>query len=231
MLPREAELAREFEVSRQAVREALKVLAAKGLLASRRRTGTTVLPRTRWNLLDPDVLAWCPPDRIPPEFLADLVESRQLIEPAAAAMAARRTDPERLARLKAALDSMRANISDVDALLEADIEFHGAMLTASGNSLFDRLSTIIRPALETTFALQAQASREFDHVVEQHAAVCDAIARGDAEAAAAAMRTILTNAHGYALQAVRDHAIKDDLDVREISTSPATGQAGTADQP
>ena len=94
------------------MREALKVLAAKGLVASRRRTGTSVLPRASWNLLDPDVLAWHTPESIRKEFLDDLIELRRVIEPAAAALAARRVDPERLGRIKAALDGMRDNVDD-----------------------------------------------------------------------------------------------------------------------
>ena len=194
-LPRESELAEEFAVSRQAVREALKVLAAKGLLASRRRTGTSVLPRLSWNLLDPDVLAWHSPDSIRKEFYDDLIELRGVIEPAAAAMAARRVDMERLGRIEAALDGMRANVDDPPLFLEADTEFHAALLAASGNSLFDRLSTIIAPVLEMSFKLQAQEPARFKIAIEQHAAVYDAIARGDPETAREKMELIVSYAH------------------------------------
>src|SRR5207244_4849669 len=95
LLPRESELAAEHQVSRQAIREALKVLAAKGLVASRRRAGTRVRARAFWNLLDPNVLAWHPAGNVDPTFLNDLVELRQLIEPAAAELAARRREPGR----------------------------------------------------------------------------------------------------------------------------------------
>ena len=193
-LPRESELAQEFAVSRQAVREALKVLAAKGLLASRRRTGTSVLPRLSWNLLDPDVLAWHSPDSIRKEFYDDLIELRRVIEPAAAAMAANRADIERLGRIKAALVGMQANIDDPPLFLEADTEFHAALLAASGNSLFDRLNTIIAPVLEMRFKLQAQETAGFKISVEQHAEVYEAIARGDPEAAREAMEQIVSDA-------------------------------------
>ena len=58
MLPREAELVQELGISRTAVREAIKVLAAKGLVESRQKLGMRVRPERAWNLLDPDVLAW-----------------------------------------------------------------------------------------------------------------------------------------------------------------------------
>jgi GntR family transcriptional regulator, galactonate operon transcriptional repressor len=155
-LPREAELATQFGVSRQAVREALKVLAAKGLVASRRRTGTSVLPRSSWNLLDPDVLAWHPPERVPPDFLKDLVELRRLIEPAAAERAATRATAEEIAALGTALDAMRATVDDRAAFIEADVEFHALVSAASGNVLFDRLSAMYAPLLGASFALQGR---------------------------------------------------------------------------
>ena len=205
-LPRESELAEEFGVSRQAVREALKVLGAKGLVASRRRTGTSVLPRASWNLLDPDVLAWHSPESIRKEFLDDLVELRRVIEPAAAALAARRVDSERLARIKAALDGMRANATNTMEFLEADAEFHTALLTASGNSLFERLSTIIGPVLDIAFKLQAQETWRFKIAVEQHAAVYEAIARGDPETARDTMAEIVTTAQETIGRVVRDRS-------------------------
>jgi DNA-binding FadR family transcriptional regulator len=75
-LPREVELCERFGTSRQAIREAIKVLAAKGLIEPRRRRGTRVRPRAAWNLLDPDVLLWHAPDGFGPDFLADLLELR-----------------------------------------------------------------------------------------------------------------------------------------------------------
>ena len=203
-LPRESELAEEFGVSRQAVREALKVLAAKGLVASRRRTGTIVLPRAQWNLLDPDVLAWHTPEAIRRESLDDLVELRRVIEPAAAALAARRVDSERLSRIKAALDGMRMNVDRPTEFLEADSDFHAALLAASGNTLFDRLSTITRPVLFTAFKLQALETWRFKIAVEQHAAVYDAIARGDPKTAHDTMEEIVSTAQDTIDRVMRD---------------------------
>ncbi len=205
-LPPESELAEQFGVSRQAVREALKVLGAKGLVASRRRTGTRVLPRSSWNLLDPDVLAWHSPETIRQEFLDDLTELRRVIEPAAAALAARRVDPERLARIKEALDGMRANVDNEPQFLEADAEFHAALLAASGNSLLERLSTIIGPVLDVSFKVQAQETWRFKIGVEQHAAVYDAIARGDPETAHDTMEEIVSTAEDTIDRVMRDRS-------------------------
>jgi GntR family galactonate operon transcriptional repressor len=150
-LPREAELAARFGASRQAVREALKVLAAKGLVVSRRRAGTTVLPRSSWNLLDPDVIAWHPLDRVPPEFLDDLIAVRHAIEPAAAVDAARRGDAASIAAIGEALEAMRSAEKPSEVFFAADAAFHDAILLASGNVVFDRLGTVLGPLMRTSF--------------------------------------------------------------------------------
>lgn len=194
-LPREAELSEKFDVSRQAIREALKVLAAKGLVKSRRRAGTYVTPRASWNLLDPDVLAWHPPAELIPGFLHDLVELRRLIEPAAAQFAASRGDPQRVAGIGAALERMRRAVGEPGVFYAADADFHLAIFAACGNTLIERLSNILGPLLEASFRLQGQAvgvTREASVVM--HAAIHDAIVAGDAVKARRAMEGILTSA-------------------------------------
>lgn len=193
-LPREAELSRQFAVSRQAVREALKVLAAKGLVTSRRRAGTHVVPRSAWNLLDPDVLAWHRPDALPPDFLSDLVELRRLIEPAAAEYAAQRGDTRRVAEIGAALDTMRASVDEPDRFYAADVEFHLAIFAASGNALIERLSTILGPLLEASFRMQRDVANDPESVVGIHNAVYDAIVDSDGVRARQAMAELLASA-------------------------------------
>ena len=57
-LPQEAALCAQYAVSRSVLREATRVLVAKGLVVSRQRAGAIVRPRNEWHLLDPDVLYW-----------------------------------------------------------------------------------------------------------------------------------------------------------------------------
>jgi DNA-binding FadR family transcriptional regulator len=191
LLPREAEFADEFGVSRQAVREALKVLAAKGLVASRRRTGTHVLPRGDWNLLDPDVLAWHSAGRLPPKLLDDLVELRRLIEPAAAALAAERRAETAIAEIAAALDRMEASGGEIDAFNFADAEFHAAIFAASGNDLIDRLSTILRPLLEASFSLDENLRSDHAGTGGLHRSLYEAIRDGLPDRARAEVNGIL----------------------------------------
>jgi DNA-binding FadR family transcriptional regulator len=191
-LPREAELSEQFSVSRQAIREALKVLAAKGLVKSRRRAGTYVTPRSSWNLLDPDVLAWHPPAELDPDFLADLVELRRLIEPAATQMAAKRGDPGRIEGIGAALARMREAIGNPIAYHSADAEFHMAIFAASGNTLIERLSNILGPLLEMSLRLQGEVGVGHESSVAMHAAIYDAIVAGDVNRAKRALESVLS---------------------------------------
>ena len=91
-LSSEVAFSEALQVSRSAYREAMQALAAKGLLESRPKTGTRVLPRTRWNLLDPDVLAWAFAGEPDPQFVSSLFGLRGIVEPAAARLAAERRD-------------------------------------------------------------------------------------------------------------------------------------------
>jgi DNA-binding FadR family transcriptional regulator len=207
LLPPEAELAAEFAVSRQAVREALKVLAAKGLVASRRRTGTRVLPRASWNLLDPDILAWYTPERIPPQLLADLIEVRRLIEPAAAELAAARGEKTAKDAIRTALDEMRRSVSDTEAFRDADARFHAAVFMASGNQIIERLSDTIGPMLRASFLAQDQARgmQPAASVIPAHESIYDAILAGNGTSARHEMEALLSEASREVAAIVAGH--------------------------
>jgi DNA-binding FadR family transcriptional regulator len=201
-LPREAELAERFKASRQAVREALKVLAAKGLVVSRRRAGTSVLPRANWNLLDPDVVAWYPADQVPSDLLDDLIEVRRAIEPAAALQAARRGDREGIAAIGAALDQMRVAEKPSEDFFTADAAFHDALLQASGNVVFDRLGTVLGPLMRVSFKMHflgveavlvapERVAAAVNASIERHAEVYRAIRDRDAARARTATEALL----------------------------------------
>ena len=193
-LPREAELAMQFCVSRQAVREALKVLAAKGLVQSRRRTGTRILPRASWNLLDPDVLAWHPPANFGPRLLADLGELRRLIEPAAAEFAATRGDRAGVAAIGAALGEMQRSVDAPEAFRHADAGFHVAVFAASGNEFISRLSDILGPLLQASFQLHDQARGKDINAegVPMHEMIYAAIVAGNGVKARREMENLLS---------------------------------------
>lgn len=195
-LPRETELQQHYGASRQSVREALRVLAAKGVVYARKRAGTFVTPKSEWNYFDPDILAWHAPGTLPDQVLRDLIEVRRLIEPAAAELAALRHSPESLARIQAALGDMNGAQSDAIRFYGADIRFHLAIFAASGNALIDRMSTILRPLLEASFRIQQGSGirRGLDEGYEVHARVCEAICAREAVTARTAMQALLSRA-------------------------------------
>ncbi|RUW44785.1 MULTISPECIES: FadR/GntR family transcriptional regulator [unclassified Mesorhizobium] len=151
ILPNEAKWAETFNVSRSAVREAIKMLMAKSLLASRPKIGSWVEPKERWNLLDRDVLAWyaTAPDR--EAFLRTVQEFRHIIEPEASAFAAMRRSDEEMAEISLACREMgeAANLAE---RIRADTRFHLAILRASGNDLLVPLGVLIESALDHLFA-------------------------------------------------------------------------------
>lgn len=174
------ELEAELQVSRTVVREALKVLAGKGLVDSRQKRGTVVRPRSEWNLLDPDVISWEFENR-GSEMLGQLAEVRQMFEPAAAALAAgRRTDAD-LAELEAALEDMTAARTPAEAA-SADLRFHRAVLAATGNELLVRMEVVIESVLAERDRIVHDVVT-VDDPVPSHRALLDAVRAGDGEAA------------------------------------------------
>lgn len=187
----EIAFAEALDVSRGALREAIRALAAKGLVESRPKAGTRVLPRQRWNLLDPDVLAWAFAGEPDPALVRDLFELRLVIEPAAAGLAAQRRDPDDIAAMATALATMRRETLATDAGRAADRAFHAALLQATGNDALIVLSASISAAVSWTTVFKQRTRALPRDPVPDHVRVFDAVAAGDAEAATAAMRTLV----------------------------------------
>lgn len=153
-LPIEESLREELNVSRNALREAVKVLSAKGLLKVKTRTGTCVQPRDNWHLTDPDVLAWSMSGEIDGELISWLTEFRKVIEPAAAEMAATRATKEEreyvrrcLDDLKVASDKYDSGELSMESCVEIDMAFHDSIIAASGNPFIKTVTANIGAAL------------------------------------------------------------------------------------
>lgn len=187
----EIEASEALGVSRTAYREAIRILAAKGLVESRPRAGTRVTPRSRWNLLDPDVLAWTFEGEPEPGFIFELFELRAIIEPAACALAARRRSAAQLAEIKAALDEMaRLGLADA-AGQAADQRFHRAILAAAHNEPLSSLASTVGAAVSWTTKFKQRTRALPRDPLPDHMKVHDAIAAGNAAAARAAMVELL----------------------------------------
>lgn len=145
-LPTEPELERRFAVSRSVVREAVKMLAAKGLVVTRPRQGSRIEPCTAWDLFDPLVLGWMVEGTARPDMLRQLCAFSMSIEPAAAALAAQSGSAEDHARIATACDRLLAERGHPSARLEAAIAFHRAVILASGNVFYRRTGDAIGSA-------------------------------------------------------------------------------------
>ncbi|GHA21905.1 transcriptional regulator [Devosia pacifica] len=192
-LPTEPELCEELNVSRSALREAIKVLGSKGLLTTRPRVGTVIQPTENWNLLDEDLLRWSMDLAPSPQLVLSLIEARQAIEPAAARLAASRASARDIDPIERAFDEMSRYKAeqDFEAFNNADIAFHTALLRASGNVVFHQLANMIGTALAYSFRVTMERAREPGASLPNHGEVIERIRARDAEGAFASMSRLL----------------------------------------
>ncbi|WP_214324814.1 FadR/GntR family transcriptional regulator [Nonomuraea sediminis] len=198
-------VAAEFDVSRTAIREALKVLAGKGLIDARPKRGTFVREREVWNLIDPDVLRWQFESMADPSILDKLAEIRAMIEPSAAALAARRRTEADLTEIYAALAEMDHADATTEEIVAADLRFHRALVAATRNELIEQLGQIIELGLRARdrYVHGHRVSIKLGHAWHQD--VADAVRDRDAEGARNRMLALL-------------HAAARD--VRDVQSAP-----------
>lgn len=194
--PIEAEISDKFSASRSVTREAIKMLTAKGLVASRPRHGTTVaLEETDWNFLDPDVLRWLLGRGFSLDLLSEFTAFRSAIEPQAAQLAIRRCDSPSLEGIESAIEKMeRLDQGDREATLAADIDFHVAILLASGNRFMIQCRDLVETALRYSIQLTDLEKGVEAADVDAHRAIANAILAGDAGRAANASKDLLNEA-------------------------------------
>ena len=192
LLPNEAEWCKRLRMSRSAVREAIKMLKAKGLLHSRPKVGTRVEPRERWNLLDRDVLAWylATPDR--GRFLKSVQEMRRIFEPEAAALAAANRDSAQMKVITEACRDM-GTATTVESRIEADVRFHLGILSAAGNEFLVPFGFLIESALANVFDYVTRSVGTLRHAQSLHEDIEKAIRRRRPEAARRAARLLLAD--------------------------------------
>jgi GntR family transcriptional regulator, galactonate operon transcriptional repressor len=184
-LPPEPELAARFGVGRNALREAVKVLAGKGLIRTARRYGSRVAVAEEWNGLDVDVIRWRLKDRKShASFRREVAQLREMIEPGAASMAARNATAEE----RATILTMAKSMQDMPSAtaIEQDIAFHLAILRASHNSLLQGIGRSLEIMLRTLFTADL-ALDEGDLIYDPnpiiHLALANAILGGFSEEA------------------------------------------------
>lgn len=192
VLDNEVESSEQLHVSRSAYREALRMLAAKGLVESRPKAGTRVSDRRKWSMLDPQLMAWMFEGGSPSaQFLLDLFELRMVLEPAAAALAAERRTSEDISRMRKALVEMEHFGLEVDEGRQADREFHDAMLETTHNELLGALTSTIGAAVSWTTIFKQREGMLARDPVPDHWRVFEAIALGDSKTARMAMHELV----------------------------------------
>ncbi len=201
-LPDFDELATELSISRLSVREAMQVLADKGLVSSKPHRGTVVQPRSEWSRLDTDVLAWQIAGNPDAEFVRNLFEVRRIVEPDAAAIVARRSDGEAIAAMEQALAAMATADPQTPESIGADLSFHKHLLTGTGNEFIAGFAPLIETLLRVVFRIQREFCPDLDDFVPDHKAILDAIKRGDADAARRAAAALLESAEKDAMEGI-----------------------------
>jgi DNA-binding FadR family transcriptional regulator len=192
-MPSEEELATQFDVSRPVIREAVKELAVIGLVESRQGRSTRVAPESEWNQFDPRVLYARSEIGAVDEALLELLELRRLIEAGAAGLAAARRSEHDLAAMDAALRDMRASLNDPEGFTDGDIQFHDAVLRATGNQLLLHLMDLIGPLIRVgrRISLDRRPEGPADSL-RGHEEIYAAVKAGDVDNSRKAMREHLS---------------------------------------
>ncbi|GCE51197.1 DNA-binding FadR family transcriptional regulator [Thermosporothrix hazakensis] len=191
ILAREPELSAQLNVSRSVVREALKLLSAKGLIESRPKIGTRVRPRAEWNLLDPDVIAWQSEAGPDLHFLLDICEIRLMFEPRTAALAAIRGSAEEIAAIEQSCRLLQNALHSVEEYTEADILFHISIATAAHNDFLCTIVKTLDMPLRISRLITSQLPGANEEAMPMHRAIGEAISQRNAPEAEAAMRTLI----------------------------------------
>ena len=192
LLPNEAAWGKAFGASRTVVREALKTLMAKGLIESRPKIGSRVLPRTMWNILDRDVLEWHHAAVDRHAFIQSTQEVRRLVEPGVALLAAQKRTSTQLVRMQNAFTAMKTAKTTAETV-EADVEFHEALMAAANNELLLPFGIIIEKALGNLFDFTTNLNPRPKTAIRLHERVLLAVASSDGAAASKAMQALLND--------------------------------------
>lgn len=192
-LPGDAEMMDRFGVSRTVLREALKTLEAKGLVEARAKVGTRVLPQSRWNLFDRQVLAWKLESNPSAAFLDAFQVVRESLELQAARLAARHREAEHIRLLNYWLNQRGVMTHQPESFALAEFEIHRVVAEASGNPFLRASSAMLE--FGVAVAVRARLTPSLDAppggLAHDRASSCEALVRaielGEADAAAVAM--------------------------------------------
>jgi DNA-binding FadR family transcriptional regulator len=185
-LPTESVLIDAYGISRTAVREAIQSLAAKGLVLVKQGSGVTVAPRSNWNVLDSEYLKMTGLDAA---LLEDLLESRDILEPAVAALAATRATDQQIERLRSSIATMdEAAETDPEGHAELDVAFHSLLAECTNNVVLVSLHSSITHLGRAQREMMARQEGGVERALFWHRHIVEAIEHRDPEASRDAMR-------------------------------------------
>jgi DNA-binding FadR family transcriptional regulator len=193
-LPTERELMEAFGVSRTVVREAISSLRAEGLVITRQGKGAFLArdaARAAFRIDEADLVTL--------QDVVRVMEVRIGLEAETAALAAARRTDAHIAQMRVALEEIEAALGSTEKSAGADLRFHLGVAEATGNGYFVDLLRQLGPLLiprariDTFRSDEAGRRAYLRRVNQEHARVLEAIVRGDAEAARAAMRAHLVH--------------------------------------
>ena len=188
LLPPEGTLSEHFGVSRTVLRESVKRLEEKGLVIVSQGRGTQVQAPGYWNMLDPIVLSALIDNDESLGVLDELTVVRASLEAAMAREVASSRNAEELRRLQNALTAMRESENETDSFRQADVVFHYALMEISGNRLAENIAKhLYKRAVESSRYQGINPPDAVALTLQEHAAIVDAIARHDSDAAEKAM--------------------------------------------
>ena len=195
-LPPIVEMAKRFEVGQPSIREALKKLEAMGVVQIRHGSGVFV---TR----SEEVFVLASPDytgTVTKKLLLDLIRARIPVEIQSVADAVANASPEQLRELRRVLAAAGQHLKDDETLNSVNMEFHGRIAEASGNSVTAQLLAVLHElfADEQRLILGIFGSREADH--QDHLQILEAIEQRDAGLAVERMRAHLESVHAAILR-------------------------------
>lgn len=225
MLPREADLAAQFSVSRGVARECIRGLEERGLITVKHGRGATVTDDVEWDVFSPEVLGALLDSPRGADVLREYLECRRILEIEAAGLAAQRADApalealaDTLARMTASAARTRTNPAAEDLYHEADISFHRAVISATGNKALGRMTEPIHRALATARRPLARPQFRLERSLPEHKRILAGIADRDVDEAREAMRAHLLTVEQY-------------LNEYAQSIAQRTGEAGGVVQP
>lgn len=202
-LPAERELAAQFSVSRNVLREALRSLSQKGLIrvvhgrgAFVQEANTEAVEESLTMLLQRRHVS-----------LVDLCDARLLLEPEMAALAAERGTEAERARLRALMDALDVAREDAEGHVEADLALHRCIAGMARHSVYEAITEAVRAPVTRSMLLGTSVPRAIDASDDHHRTIVDAIAAGDATAARAAMHEHISYIRAYVEE--RDEADRD----------------------